>query len=193
MRKSLNFLMVLSLTCLLSGCGQEVELTESTIFITSKGNVHSAVIESFDKEYYDFEELRDSVEKEVTAYCLDRNEEAITINSLTEEEKTVKLLMDYQSVEDYEKFNEMILFSGTFSEAIEAGYRPEELYDIEGNSTEVDSGKLGDLKVIVTEESVCLQTTGKIQYMSDNVIVLDKKMAKALEAGKNHPAFVLYK
>ena len=52
---------------------------------------------------------------------------------------------------------------------------------------------LADLKVIVTEESVCIQTSGKIKYVSDNVTVLDKKLAKAMEAGKTHPAFVLYK
>lgn len=193
MRKSLNFLLILSMTFLLSGCGQEFEPTESTIFVTSKGAVKSAIIESFDKSYYDFDELYDTVEKEVKAYCLDQNEEAVTISSLVEENDSVALLMDYQTVEDYVKFNEIELFSGTFSEAASAGYLPEELYDVEGNSVESDVEELGDLKVVVTEESVCLQTSGKIKYVSDNVTVLDKKLAKAMEAGKAHPAFVLYK
>ncbi len=193
MRKSLNFLLILSMTFLLSGCGQEFEPTESTIFVTSKGAVKSAIIESFDKSYYDFDELYDTVEKEVKAYCLDQNEEAVTITSLAEENDSVALLMDYQTVEDYVKFNEIELFSGKFSEAASAGYLPEELYDVEGNSVEIDVEKLGNLKVVVTEESVCLQTSGKIKYVSDNVTVLDKKLAKAMEAGKAHPAFVLYK
>ena len=71
MRKTLNFLAVLSMAFLLSGCGQRFEPTESTIFITSKGLVQSAVIESFDKSYYDFDELYEAVEKEEKAYCLD--------------------------------------------------------------------------------------------------------------------------
>ena len=193
MRKSLSFLLILSMVFLLSGCEQEYEPTESTIFITSKGVVKSAIIESFDKSYYDFDELYEAVEKEVKAYCLDKNEEAVTISSLVEENDSVALLMDYQTVEDYVEFNEILLFSGTFSEAAAAGYLPGELHDAEGNSVEVNLESLGDLKVIVTEESVCLQTSGRIKYVSDNVTILDKKLAKAMEAGKTHPAFVLYK
>ena len=193
MRKSLSFLLILSMAFLLSGCEQEFEPTESTIFITSKGVVKSAIMESFDKSYYDFDELYEAVEKEVKAYCLDKNEEAVTISSLVEENDSVALLMDYQTVEDYVEFNETLLFSGTFSEAATAGYLLEELYDVEGNSIEVDTESLADLKVIVTEESVCIQTSGRIKYVSDNVTILDKKMAKAMEAGKTHPAFVLYK
>ena len=193
MGKKLNFLLILSMTLLVSGCSQKFEPTESTIFITSKGLVQSAVIESFDKSYYDFDELYETVEKEVKSYCLDKNEEVVTINSLLEENNSVALLMDYQTAADYAEFNEILLFSGTFSEAAAVGYLPEELYDVEGNSVEVDLDNLGELKVVVTEESVCLQTSGKIKYVSDNVTVLDKKQAKAMEAGKTHPAFVLYK
>ena len=193
MGKKLNFLLILSMALLVSGCSQKFEPTESTIFITSKGLVQSAVIESFDKSYYDFDELYETVEKEVKSYCLDKNEEVVTINSLIEENNSVALLMDYQTAADYADFNEILLFSGTFSEAAAVGYLPEELYDVEGNSVEVDLDKLGELKVVVTEESVCLQTSGKIKYVSDNVTILDKKLAKAMEAGKTHPAFVLYK
>ena len=193
MGKKLDFLLILSMALLVSGCSQKFEPTESTIFITSKGLVQSAVIESFDKSYYDFGELYETVEKEVKSYCLDKNEEVVTINSLIEENNSVALLMDYQTAADYAEFNEILLFSGTFSEAAAVGYLPEELYDVEGNSVEVDLDNLGELKVVVTEESVCLQTSGKIKYVSDNVTILDKKMAKAMEAGKTHPAFVLYK
>ena len=193
MGKKLNFLLILSMALLVSGCSQKFEPTESTIFLTSKGLVQSAVIESFDKSYYDFDELYETVEKEVKSYCLDKNEEVVTINSLIEENNSVALLMDYQTAADYAEFNEILLFSGTFSEAAAVGYLPEELYDVEGNSVEVDLDKLGELKVVVTEESVCLQTSGKIKYVSDNVTILDKKLAKAMEAGKTHPAFVLYK
>ena len=193
MGKKLDFLLILSMTFLLSGCSQKFEPTESTIFVTSKGLVQSAVIESFDKSYYDFDELYKTVENEVKAYCLDKNEEAVTISSLVEENDSVALLMDYQTVKDYVEFNETLLFSGTFSEAAAAGYLPEELYDMEGNSVEVDLESLAAMIVIVTEESVCLQTSSNIKYVSDNVTILDKKMAKAMEAGKTHPAFVLYK
>lgn len=193
MKKTLNFCMILTAVLFLMGCGNKFEPTESTIFITSKGEVQSAIMESFDKAYYDFEELSEDVEKQVKSYCLDVNEEAVTVESLTQGDGEVALLMNYQTVEDYVAFNEVLLFVGTYAEAVAAGYVPEELYDAEGNSIAFDSEELDDLKVVVTEESICVQTSGKIRYVSDNVSIIDKKLARALEAGKSHPAFILYK
>ena len=193
MRKSLSFGLILAAAVLLTGCGEKFEPTESTVYVTSKGVVQSAIMESFDKAYYNFEELSEDIEKEVKSYCLDLNEEAITVESLTQEGDTVKLLMNYQTVEDYASFNEVILFAGTYAEAVDAGYVAEELYDTEGQTVENDLEELAELKVIVTEESVCIQTSGKIRYISDNVTMVDKKLARAVEAGKSHPAFVLYK
>jgi hypothetical protein len=193
MKRALSFTLVLASAILLMGCGQKFEPTESTIFVTSKGVVKSAIMESFDKSYYDFDELYKSVEKEVKVYCLDNIEETVTLTSLTEENDSVTLLMDYQTVEDYANFNEVLLFSGTFAQAVAEGYLPDTLHDVEGITAEIDLEKQGDLKVLVTEESVCIQTSGRIKFVSDNVTVLDKKLAKAMEAGKTHPAFVLYK
>jgi hypothetical protein len=193
MKRALSFTLVLASAILLMGCGQKFEPTESTIFVTSKGVVKSAIMESFDKSYYDFDELYKSVEKEVKVYCLDNIEETVTLTSLTEENDSVTLLMDYQTVEDYANFNEVLLFSGTFAQAVAEGYLRDTLHDVEGITAEIDLEKQGDLKVLVTEESVCIQTSGRIKFVSDNVTVLDKKLAKAMEAGKTHPAFVLYK
>ena len=193
MRKLLNFCMVLTAALFLAGCGNDFEPTESTIYVTSKGEVVSAIMEDFDKAYYDFDELLEDVNKEVKSYCLDVNDEAIFVESLTKESGIVTLQMQYQTAEDYAAFNEVLLFVGTYAEAASAGYLPEELHDAEGEAADTESEKLDNLKVIVTEESVCIQTAGKIKYVSDNVSIVDKKLARALEAGKGHPAFVLYK
>ena len=193
MKKSLNFCLILSMLLLLAGCGNKFEPTESTIFVTSKGVVQSAVMESFDKEYYNFDELREDVEKEVKSYCLDVNEEVVTVTSLVKTEDLVTLQMQYQTVKDYADFNDVLLFSGTLAEAIEAGYQPGTLLDTEGQTAELDLEKNSELKVLITEESICIQTNGRIKYVSDNVTILNNKLAKALEAGKTHPAFVLYK
>lgn len=193
MKKALNFGLFLAAGIVLTGCGGKFEPTESTMFVTSDGAVRSAIMESFDKAYYDFEELSEDVQKEVKAYCLDLNEEKIVVESLVQEGDMVKLFMNYETVEDYIAFNDVLLFTGTFADAVEAGYKPEELYDAEGNSVKLDMEQMGEMKVIVSEESICIQTSGKVRYVSDNVTVVDKKLARAMEAGKAHPAFVLYK
>lgn len=179
---------------MLTGCGEKFEPTESTIYVTSKGNVKSAVMESFDKTYYDFEELSEEVSSEVENYCKDAEQEtAVVVESLTQEADAVTLIMDYKTVQDYEAFNEMILFAGTYKEAQAAGYTALGLYNVEGEEIELSQEEAEKLNVIVTEESVCVQTKGKIQYVSDNVSIQDKKLAKVMEAGNTHLAFILYK
>ena len=192
MKKLLNFCMILTAALFLTGCSDKFEPTESTIYVTSKGEVYSAIMEDFDKAYYDFDELSEEVNKEVKSYCLDVNEEAIVVESLTKGESDVTLQMKYQTVADYTAFNEVLLFAGTYAEAVSEGYIPRELHNAEGEIADLEAEELDKLNVIVTEESVCIQTAGKIKYVSDNVSIVDKKLARAMEAGKGHPAFVLY-
>ncbi len=193
MKKAYRVAFLLAAVFLLSGCGQKFEPTESTLFVNSKGKVRSAVIESFEQDYYDFEELSGEVKERISEYCLTMEGEPITLESIEKGEQEVTLFLTYETVEDYCTFNDLLLFSGTFAEAKAAGYIPTELQSPEGEAVAVDSVELNDLKVIVTEESIAIQTAGKIKYMSDNVTFIDKKLARALEAGVAHPAFVLYK
>lgn len=193
MRKSFGLCLVLTSTLLLAGCSQKFEPTESTIFVTSKGTVQSAVMESFDKTYYDFEELSEDVQSAVDAYCSAGKENAVVVESLTTANGDVTLQMQYQTAKDYSEFNDMILFSGTLLEAKAAGYRISDLYDAQGQVVTLSAEEEGSLKVIITEESVCIQTSGKIQGVSDNVTIIDKKLARAMEAGSEHLAFVVYK
>lgn len=193
MKKSISLCLLLAGTILLTGCSQKFEPTQSTIFVTSKGTVKSAIMESFEEEYYNFEELKNDVEKMVQDYCKETSENAVVVESFTEENDAVTLMMQYETVQDYNDFNDMVLFSGTLLEAEDAGYIPGELYDIEGQMVSLNEEEKGALKVIVTEESISIQTSGKIKCVSDNVTILDSKLAKALEAGVEHPAFVVYK
>ena len=193
MRKSLGLCLVLTGALLLSGCSQKFEPTESTIFVTSKGVVKSAIMESFEKGYYNFEELSGEIENTVQAYCSEVNEGAVVVESLTEANDMVTLQMQYADAAVYSEFNDMVLFSGTLSEAQAAGYSFDELYDLEGQQAELTAEEENTLKVIITEEEVCIQTSGKIKYISDNVTMIDTKLARALEADVEHLAFVVYK
>lgn len=193
MKKSWSLFAVMAAALMLSGCGEKFEPTETTVFVNSKGAVQGAIMESFDQAYYKFDELSEEIEKEVRAYCLDQKEESVTVESLTQEGDVVTLFMNYESVQDYGTFNDVLFFSGTYGEALDAGYLPEELYDAEGELADREGEGLEELQVIVTEESICVQTTGKIQYVSDNVSITDKKLAKVMEAKKTRPAFILYK
>ena len=193
MKKSLSLCLLLTGTMLLAGCSQKFEPTESTIFVNSKGVVKSAVMESFDEAYYNFDELKGDIEAAVQAYCGEQTADAVVMESLTEENDVVTFMMQYQTVQDYCESNDMILFVGTLSEAEAAGYIPEDFHDAEGQPVELSEEEKDTLNVLVTEENVCIQTSGKIRCVSESVEILDNKLARAMEAGAAHPAFVVYK
>ena len=58
------------------------------------------------------------------------------IGSLTEENEEVTLMMEFQSVDDYTEFNEVLLFAGTFAEAVDGYNRNSE----ESACTDIDGG-----------------------------------------------------
>ena len=193
MKKSLGLCLLLTGTILLTGCSQKFEPTESTIFVNSKGVVKSAIMESFDKGYYDFEELKGDAESAVQAYCSESAADSVVLESITNENDVVTLMMQYKTVQDYYEFNDMILFVGTLSEVEAAGYILEDFHDAEGQPVELSEEEKSTLKAVVTEENVCIQTNGKIRCVSESVEILDNKLARVMEAGATHPAFVVYK
>lgn len=194
MKKIWKFSFVFALGVLLCGCADKFEPTESTIYVTSKGQVKTVLMEEFEADYYDFDELSQTVADEVKEYNLSVGAEAVEVESLTKGTQDVTLSMNYESVEDYAAFNDVILFHGTYEEAVRAGYEPTELYDTDGMVyADVSSDNFAHLNVLVTEENVCVQTSGRIKFVSDHVNVLDKKLGKVVEAGKSNPAFILYK
>lgn len=194
MKKIWKFSFVLALGAILTGCGDKFEPTESTIYVTSKGQVKTALMEDFEKDYYDFGELSKNISEEVRSYNLDTGAEVVTVETLDEANDVVTLLMNYQSVDDYQAFNDVLLFHGTYEEAVKAGYEPTELYDPDGMMyAELSADNFKHLNVLVTEENICVQTSGRIKFVSEHVTVLDKNLGKVVEAGKSNPAFILYK
>ncbi|MGN0335073.1 MAG: hypothetical protein ACI4DV_05330 [Lachnospiraceae bacterium] len=195
MKKHLSLILILTVFFSVTGCSAQFKPEESAIYITDQGEVRTAVMESFDEYYYDFEELKSNVEDQVRDYCLEKGESCISIENLTEDTETgeIQLWMNYETVEDYTAFNNVCLFQGTVAQAMEQGYlKNVTLLNADGEYAvlqEADS----TYHVVITEENVCIQTTGKILYVSDNVSILSRKQAKSFEAGTEHLAYVIYK
>ncbi len=200
MKRLTSFLLIMMVALMAVGCGAKFEPEETAIYITSKGEVRSAVIESFEESYYDLEELRSDLEKSIDDYCLDQGESCITLETLEINEETgnAELWMEYETVEDYGAFNNVLLFHGTVAEAKEEGYFEDtyfedtELLDTDGDYAEL-SEEDDEYQVIISDEAICIQTSGKILYVSDNVSIEGKKLAKAFETSAEHPAYVIYR
>ena len=156
---------------LLGGCGYQAD--ESTLYI-EKNKIVSLDIEDFDEERYDKDELTAYVEEMIASCTAEQGEESVKLKKLKVKNGTATLLIEYADTEAYAGLIGEPLFSGTVEEAVEQGYA------FDGDFARVDgseltacgidellmSGKTGKYRVVILEEPVAVQVSGKVRYLS---------------------------
>ncbi len=178
------------------GCGSSDD-NRTTIAINKDGSVQSTIYESFDKDYYDISELSDMASDEISYY----NSEYISPKIILEEPelindgKMAKLVMNYDSSDDYSHFNQVSLFYGTVQEAIDKGYSvTDNLVDPDGNKAEAfDLEEELSHHIIITDEKVYIIAPYKISYSTLGVTITDKKEADLSNATKDSIQLLLSK
>lgn len=165
---------------LLAGCGKSLEADRDTVYIQKKGNVVSAAIADFDKDYYDEEELKNYIEERVADYQEEHGENTVSIDEFSVEDGIARLFIKYSSCEEYQNFNDVTLFSGTIPQALAEGYSFEEDF------TEIEDGEAAgsvkkdavtdlDAKVIILSEKVDVKVDGAIRYVSSQYTTMKAK------------------
>lgn len=173
-------LAMLVIAGLLTGCGKSLEADRDTVYIQKKGNVVSAAIADFDKDYYDQEELKNYIDERVADYQEEHGKNTVSIDEFSVEDGIARLFIKYSGCEDYQNFNEVTLFSGTIPQALAEGYSFEEDF------TEIEDGEAAgsvkkdavadlDAKVIILSEKVDVKVDGTIRYVSSKYTTMKAK------------------
>ena len=187
MSKKLIAILLTLLMFSLSACGIFEEVKTSTISVDKKGKVTSVTVASLPKDQYDEDELKASIDEAVLAYNTGEENDKITLKKFKVKKEQATLKLIYASGDDYEAFNERILFVGTVAEAKVAGF------DFDGEFLNASKATIkgsdiikdaSDEKVIITNEPVQIQTNKDILYTSANATIVDKRLAQVeAEAG----------
>lgn len=157
---------------LLSGCGQSYEAETSTVFVLKDGKVVSTDVEAFDENTYDKEGLESYVQDALDSYNSANGEDAVTMKSLTVEEGSAVLILEYASAVDYARFNELEFYAGSVAEALSAGYP----FDVEfcsitdGNASPCNVNDFlgsSDYKVVIVRGNTDVHVDGKVAYVSE--------------------------
>lgn len=195
MRKSVCFCLLICMLSVLIGCGGSVP-NESTIAVDKKGKITDTIVEEFDKDFYDSEELQGEIESELAEYNKNYATDHITMKKFEVKDGTATLQLVFDGSEYYEDYTETTLFNGTVAEAQAGGY------ELNGELLDADGAKLslGDLdgadeaKVLVmeTDETVKVEVPGTILAVSagGNVNVTGKKQAAVADGGLS---YIIYK
>ena len=113
MKKWIRTLCTLLLAVLvLTGCKASFDPSVSSLYIQKNGKVTSAVVESFEKDYYSFSEFETMIQREVENCNSMFSEPAIDIERLELKDSTLYLLLSFQDADAYEQYSEEYCFVG---------------------------------------------------------------------------------
>ena len=105
MRKSVCFVLLACMISALAGCGSVPK--ESTLAIDKKGKITDTVVESFDKDFYDSEELQKEIESELAEYNKNFAADHITMKKFEVKDGTATLQLVFDGSEYYEDYMEI--------------------------------------------------------------------------------------
>lgn len=188
MQKWKTILMIMAAACIMAGCGSlGVKAPEmSTISIQKDGKIMQTIVDQFERNYYDVDELEKMTQEKIKRYSNEADD--IICESVEEKDGMIIVKMTYQTDSDYTDFNNRELFYGTVSEASKQGYALSDLVSKDGTSiSETELSELSENHVVVIQtaagEELGVNVYDKILYTSGNITLSGKKDA-IIEAGE---------
>ncbi|CRZ35054.1 hypothetical protein DFR55_11118 [Herbinix hemicellulosilytica] len=189
MKKVLLYLFILLSFVLMNGCKKEEiflsvdDITANTFLLKRDGSLYVAIIEDFDKNYYNLSELNEFVAKEVNAYNEKAGGKEINIEKLELKNGRVVMILGYSKMAHYSAFNNMpaaYFGADTKDVALEL---PSQYLDAKKNEV-VDKDtalKNGKNKVLVLYEPYEIIVEGDIKYYSENATLVDKNRIRSAD------------
>ena len=170
-RKAFRLAAAVCLCFVLGGCGQEKAPEISSISIDGEGAITHQIIGEFNQDYYDLDSLNGLAAERVAEHCADYGEGSAVLESVTEEEGRIKILLDYASDRDYSIFNHREMFIGTLLGAEAKGYKLDEVSFVTPDGEAVSYGSIDgqdekQIVIIATKpsEELLVNTFGNVLY-----------------------------
>ncbi|NLP16830.1 MAG: hypothetical protein GX379_07325 [Clostridiales bacterium] len=182
MKRTLICIILILSILMLAGCRKEEifitsdDIINDTMLIKRNGSMYVAIVEDFDKSYYNLSELNEFVTKEVNAYNNKVGSEEVTIEELELKNGKAVLILKYTKMAHYSAFNNMpaAYFSAdTENVALEL---PTSYVDAKKDiMVDKDVAMKNDKnKVLVIYEPYEVIVEGKIKFYSDNAKYIDE-------------------
>ena len=186
----------LSLCAMFTGCGTgknaNVPITSNTLEVTADGHLIAYIVEDFDKDYYDINELKTMVDEEVAAYnqakatlVNEAGQLPITVNSVMMAEdgsKKAVVALNFANAVAYTDYMGVEAFYGTVTQAIEKGYVLDGMLKSVNNDEPFIGETLKknqDKNILIIKDAVMVRTYNKVQFLSKNASITDEGFVNA--------------
>ncbi len=196
-------ILALAVMSVMVSCGSKSEEAEGTFISFGKdGSVQSRIVESFVPEnapenYYDEEELQQSILSQAASYNRNTGNGSITVEKVEIKDDMALVQMSYASAEDYASFNKAVLFVGEASKAEAEGYELNvvlsSIKDANETVGRADILAMKDVRLLITNVSDGIVLNGKALYVSENVTVSGDAKTIVRNAEDNGLAYIIFK
>lgn len=187
-------LLLSAVMLLISACGNDGGGETTSITVQKDGTILSYIVENFEQDYYDSEELQQAILMEAADYNKTAGDGRINVEKVNVDSGVATVRMTYQEAEDYADFNHMVFFVGI---AENAGEDYELNVVLSGTKDANDTvGKadilaMKDYKLLITDVQEPVFLDGHAEYISDNVTVSSDR--KNVQLSGDGLGYVLYK
>ena len=207
MKVKIYILAIITLIITLTGCSKETSLItvekesdkvivsedidKNTIVVKEDGRLQVAVIEDFDKEYYDIEELKSFINEEINNYNSKNGQESIMFDAAEMRDNKVIVVQTYRDIEHYLTYNniEGSLLSVTDARQDKEAL-PDTFYNSRGKSVSIEKALKKDKYMIMNiKENTDIVVDGKIMYYHNGEFI----NSKTLQANDEEETIFIYK
>ena len=179
MKKYSGLALLAAMLIMLSSCGSEkIVFNEPTVKVSKKGAISQTIVEKFDKDYYDADELKDEFNSAIDDFKKESNEGEITLSDLYTDNGEVFVSLEYSSSEAAKAFNNEDIFYGTVNDAYDNGYTLDvNLKGVE-DGTLIGKSELMEMDknhIFIVSSAGIVYTPYKVMFVSAGVEVLGDK------------------
>ncbi len=176
MRKAFAAVLTAAALFAAAGCGGvdgDPPPDRSLLQIKKNGRVEQTIVEPFDREYYDLEELEDMIQQSCQEYNDRMGRGRVSAKRASLEDGVLTVEMRYKSAEDFADFNGQAMFVGTVDQARDAGYQLD--MSLESADAQLPGADLrtllsmGDSHLLLWRGEGDVSVWGEILYYSSGV------------------------
>lgn len=181
----------------LAACAGGKSEEGTTVEVGKDGLISSHIVSSFDKTYYDKDELQQRILEEVLFYNQTNGEEHISVEKIEVKDSVAIVEMTYLEAADYAVFNDGTFFLGTAFKAQAEGYDLNKV--LSGAQDNMDTIGMTDMlamtdyTLLITDMKDPVTLNGKAAYISDNVTVSRNLKTVSFDTESEELAYIFYK
>lgn len=198
MKKFGSAVMIVVLAALLTGCSNPIiTLTmitrdRSTVYVRDNGRVAGIFFEKFDKEYYDEDELKQYIDREVADQNARLGEKNVQVSYFSVKNGLAKVGLMFADIGAYNAFNASGLAQGTVEDMLERIDQEQAaaFYTAEGEKISREDMELENTSALLVDENIQVKVDGTILYMTKNVTIHEDHEDQAVMPGDGYSCII---